>query len=259
MTDHVAPTAAERWERRSEWPLILTAVLFLVAYAWPILDPELPPLLLELCTTASWVTWGLFALDYVVRLVLAEQRQAFVKGNLVDLAAVVLPMLRPLRLLRLVTLLSVLNRTAAIAFRGRLAVYVAGATSLLVGVAGLAILDAEREHPDANITTYGDALWWAVTTMTTVGYGDRYPVTTTGRLVAFGLMIAGVALLGVVTGTLASYIVQRINATEQVEQGVTRAQIQSLTAQIAALRAEVTVRTAPATDAYGDDQPHATP
>jgi voltage-gated potassium channel len=58
--------------------------------------------------------------------------------------------------------------------------------------------------PDANITDFGDAIWWAVTTMTTVGYGDRYPVTSAGRMVAFALMIGGIALLGTATATLAS-------------------------------------------------------
>jgi voltage-gated potassium channel len=56
----------------------------------------------------------------------------------------------------------------------------------------------------ANIKTFGDALWWALSTMTTVGYGDRYPTTGEGRLVAGGLMLAGVALLGVITASLAS-------------------------------------------------------
>jgi voltage-gated potassium channel len=65
-------------------------------------------------------------------------------------------------------------------------------------------LDAERSSPDANITDFGDAIWWAVTTMTTVGYGDRYPATSAGRMVAFALMIGGIALLGTATATLAS-------------------------------------------------------
>jgi Ion channel len=62
---------------------------------------------------------------------------------------------------------------------------------------------------------FGDAIWWAVTTMTTVGYGDHYPITAGGRLVAFGLMIGGIALLGTVTATLASWLIETVAAEKE--------------------------------------------
>jgi voltage-gated potassium channel len=77
------------------------------------------------------------------------------------------------------------------------------------------VLDVERSSPDANITDFGDAIWWAVTTMTTVGYGDRYPVTGIGRIVAFALMVGGIALLGTVTATLASWLVENVEAEKE--------------------------------------------
>jgi voltage-gated potassium channel len=98
------------------------------------------------------------------------------------------------------------------------------------------MLDAERDAPESNIITSGDALWWAVTTIITVGYGDRYPTTTTGRLIAFGLMIAGIALLGVVTVTLASWIVERVSAENAAEGAATAAQIDALMAEVRSLR-----------------------
>jgi voltage-gated potassium channel len=73
------------------------------------------------------------------------------------------------------------------------------------------VLDAERGRPGANITDFGDAIWWAITAMTTVGYGDRFPVTGTGRFVTAGLMVGGIALVGVVTATLASWLVERVS------------------------------------------------
>ena len=93
------------------------------------------------------------------------------------------------------------------------------ARRLLAFCAALAVLDAERSSPDANITDFGDAIWWAITTMTTVGYGDRYPVTSVGRLVAFGLMIGGIALFGTVTATLASWLVETVAGREGASRG----------------------------------------
>ena len=84
-----------------------------------------------------------------------------------------------------------LNRRAQTRLRGRVAIYVAGGASLLAFCAALAVLDVERSNPNANITDFDDAIWWAVTTMTTVGYGDRYPLTAVGRMVAFALMVGG--------------------------------------------------------------------
>ena len=236
-------TAAERavlmrrWERASEWPLMAAAMIFLAAYAVPILHPDLPWSLLDLCSSLSWITWGIFAVDILVRLVLADQRGRYLVRHWYDVLVLALPLLRPLRLLRLIPLLSVLNRRITIRLRGRVGIYVAGGASLLAFCAGLAVLDVERSSPDANISDFGDAIWWAVTTMTTVGYGDHYPVTPAGRLVAFGLMVGGIALLGTVTATLASWIVEAVAAdkeqTEDLQVTVRRLEdkIDRLTAQ----------------------------
>ena len=197
---------------------MIAAVVFLAAYAVPILNPDLPSWLLDSCRSLSWVTWGIFVVDFAVRLFLADERA---RGSVVrhwyDVLVIVLPLLRPLRLLRLIPA-SVLNRRAQTRLRGRVAIYVAGGASLLAFCAALAVLDVERSSTDANITDFGDAMWWAVTTMTTVGYGDRYPVTGVGRLVAFALMVGGSALLGTVTATLASWLVETVAAeNEQAE------------------------------------------
>lgn len=228
-----------RWDGLTEWPLTVAAVLFLAAYAFPILDIDLPGAARWWCSVVTWGTWALFAVDYVVRVVLARERTRYVLHHLLDLAVVALPLLRPLRLLRLVTLLSVLNRRAGSSLRGRIVSYVVGATGLLLFVAALAVLDAERRSPDANITSFGDACWWAVVTMTTVGYGDQYPVTSTGRIVGFGLMLGGIALLGVVTATLASWLVEKVVEDTDQAQAATRDQVQALSEQIEALRREV--------------------
>jgi voltage-gated potassium channel len=111
-------TAAERavlvrrWERVSEWPLMVAAVVFLAAYAVPILHPDLPSWLFNLCRSLSWITWGIFVVDIVVRLVLADERVRYLIRHWYDVLVLALPLLRPLRLLRLIPLLSVLNPRA---------------------------------------------------------------------------------------------------------------------------------------------------
>ena len=231
-----------RWENAAEWPLTGAAVVFLAAYAWPILDTELSRGWVNACRVVAWATWALFAVDYLARLSLSRHRAAFVRENLVDLAVIALPLLRPLRLLRLLTLLTFLNRRARSTLRGRVVIYVAGATVLVLFVAALAMLDAERGAEGASITTYADALWWAATTVTTVGYGDRFPVTGTGRAVATGLMLGGIALLGVVTATLASWLVERVSEVEEASQAATRRDVEALAVEVAALRRQLEQR-----------------
>ena len=185
----------------------------------------------------TWAAWVAFAVDYAIRLTLATDRRRYFLRHLLDLAVIALPLLRPLRLLRLVTVFGALNRRAGASLRGRVAVYVAGATTLLTTVAALAMLDAERTAPESNITTIGDSLWWGATTITTVGYGDRYPTTTEGRVVAFGLMLGGIALLGVVTATLASWIIDRVREENEAEREATWAQVEAVMTEVRQLRA----------------------
>ena len=101
-----------RWERATDWPLMVAAVVFLAAYAVPVLVPDLPSWLLGVCQWLSWITWGIFVIDLVVRLALADERLRYLVRHWYDVLVIVLPLLRPLRLLRLIPLLSVLNRRA---------------------------------------------------------------------------------------------------------------------------------------------------
>ena len=211
-----------RWEAAAEWPLTVAAVLFLAAYAYPILNSDLSASAESMAQSFELGIWALFAIDYLVRLALTNDgRWKFVRRNLFDLIVVILPVLRPLRLLRLVTMLSTMNRYAGSSLRGRVAVYLVGGTTLIVFVGALAMLDNERGQPGANISEFDDALWWALTTITTVGYGDHFPVTVTGRFIAAGVMLSGIALLGTVTASLASWLIDRVRAEtiEALEEG----------------------------------------
>lgn len=108
----------------------------------------------------------------------------------------------------------------------------------MVFVAALALLDAERYAPNSTITSFGDAAWWAITTITTAGYGDRFPVTGEGRFVAVGLMLAGIVLLGVVTAAVASWFVERVAEVQQTELS-TQSELSDLLTELRELRAEL--------------------
>ncbi|MEO7016724.1 MAG: ion channel [Leifsonia sp.] len=222
-----------RWRRLTELPLLGIAAIFLAAYSTEVIG-DIPDKHAGLLDTVIWVTWVLFTIDYLVMVVLAEWRAHWFVRNLHELAILALPVLRPLRLLRLLVVVQVLHRFAGATLRGRVLTYVLGSAILLTYVGAIAVLDAEENAPGSNIRNVGDALWWAIVTITTVGYGDHYPVTAIGRLVAVGLMVGGVAVIGVVTASVASWLVEQVrtNTAREVQSSDPRleAQIAELTA-----------------------------
>lgn len=101
---------SQKWERHTATPLTVASLLFLVAYAIPIIRPGLPFWFTNITSHIITYVWIGFGVDYVIRFILAKDKMYFFTHNIVDLLSVALPILRPLRLLRLVALLSVLNR-----------------------------------------------------------------------------------------------------------------------------------------------------
>ena len=197
-------SATEWWVKTSPRFLQAMGILFLAAYALPIIKPELSPAAAASCRWVLIIVWAFFAVEYFVQLSIAKDRRKYFRSNLLDFAAVALPVLPLLRAVRaLVAVTSSSRKTSA--SRGRDVT-----TSVIVlalatwFISGLAVTDAERGYPGANIEHVGDGWWWALTTMSTVGYGDQYPVSTSGRIVGVALMIMGVALLGTITAMLAS-------------------------------------------------------
>ena len=241
----------EQWESRSEWALAAVAVVFLVVYSVEVLaNPS--PQVTHLLNGVMSLLYLVFVVDYLARLTLAPRRARWFFRHLVDLAIVALPFLRPLRLLRLLILIKVMHRAGSDAIRGRVAFYAAGSATLLVYVASLAMLQTERSAPDANITSFGDAIWWSITTVTTVGYGDTYPVTVTGRVIAGLLMIGGISLLGVITATVASWIVQRVAEEDSANRAATAAQIEDLRDEIRQLSLQLDIRDGARDDAWSE-------
>jgi voltage-gated potassium channel len=173
----------------------------------------------EALDTADYAVWAVFAVEYLVKLYLSPSRWSFVVHHLVDLLVIAVPVLRPIRTLRALRALRALRiaRAALILSsalkRARELLthhglhYVLLCVLAIIGLGSAMELAFEQHAPGATIHNFGDALWWSAVTVTTVGYGDKYPVSAGGRGVAVVLMITGIGLVGVLSATVASYFV----------------------------------------------------
>ena len=195
---------------RRLWNSTLTflAIAFLVSYSYPAFVEEISTSVQSILDTVQWVSWIAFAADLLVGVLATESKVHFLKRHPLEILAVLLPFLRPLRLLRFISFGTLvfekvnLGKSIAISFK------VIVTALFLTYLAGIEITLAERGEPGATIQTVGDGFWWAITTLTTVGYGDIYPTTTEGRFIAVGLMVSGICVLGVISATVAAWFVK---------------------------------------------------
>src|SRR6478672_890046 len=232
----------ETWQKYSEWPLVGAAFVFLAAYSILVIaEPPQPYAdLLEIVVGSTWVAFGA---DYIVKLLLAPHRGRWFVRHPLDLLMVVLPVARPLRLLRPFTLRRVMERAPGTAIRTRVLAYVIVSAVLLLYTVALSVFNFEKGAPDANITTMGDSLWWAMVTITTIGYGDYYPVTVPGRWAAAALMVGGFAVLSMVTAAVSSWLVESVTAATsgriKADNFTRDEEIARLTAQVTRLHEEL--------------------
>ncbi|MFJ9366936.1 potassium channel family protein [Nocardia sp. NPDC101769] len=240
------PSRRVLWERATTVPFTVLAVAFLVSYVWQVLDHGRTPSLDAWLTRVDIAIWLLFSADFLFRLRISTDRRRFLRNNWLDLSIVLVPPLRPLRLLRAALLIiDAVDRHTRFQARVRLTMFVGVSSVLLVLLCSVAVFDAERDAPGSNIHSLGEAAWWSVVSVTTVGYGDFYPVTVEGRLVAVVLMTVGIGLISFAIGTVTSWVIDRLRT---VDEGVERAdreldeligEVRSLRAEIAELRAEL--------------------
>ncbi|MYS17578.1 two pore domain potassium channel family protein [Streptomyces sp. SID4982] len=196
------------WERRAEMPLTVASLTFLGSYAALVLAPDFGTAWDDLWLGLLLACWALFAVDYAVRWRLSGRGTRFVRTHWLDTLVLILPLLRPLRIVRIYESLGRRRGLPRLPLYARVIAY-SGIATLLMGFTGaLAVYQQERGAPASHMRTFGDAIWWACSTLSTVGYGDVVPVTTGGRIIAAAMMAGGLALLGAVTGSFSSWLLQ---------------------------------------------------
>jgi voltage-gated potassium channel len=197
----------KKWEERFEKYIVALSLIFVVVLIIPIVHS----------ISGAWRShldridigiWAIFVIDYIGKFTIADNKRAFIKSHVFELLIIILPFLRPLRILRVIPLVGYFLKYSRKTLSGQLLQYILMAAVLITAPAALLMLDVEKYAKGANIKTLGDVLWWAITTLTTVGYGDRYPVTPSGRLIAVLVMLLGVAMVGAITASIASWLVK---------------------------------------------------
>jgi voltage-gated potassium channel len=203
--------------------VVLGALLVDTAFKLPV----------EISKILGWTDTGVCILlltDFGHRFYKAKSKLEFMKWGWIDLVASIpnLPILRVGRLVRVLRIIRLLrairasHRISSILLRNKFKGGVASVAVtffLLIMFSSIGILICEQQSPGANIKTAMDAIWWSVATITTVGYGDVYPVTTEGRILAMVLMISGVSMFVALSGIVASSLMgQRENKMEGKEE-----------------------------------------
>ena len=221
------------WEDRTSTPMFVASVLYLLAFAAPIMSTRIQEPYDAYLNIIQMILWGLFAADYCVRLYLAPRRLYFITHNLMNLAIVLLPAWR------IVSFLAMIHLTANRQYKrlSELAMKLFGYTAIFIIMFALAIYSVESSEPGSMIRDLPTAYWWTFTTLATVGYGDVYPITGIGRVIAVVVMLYGVGLVAVATGALASWIIEKIGGVEEQEYPATKADVDDLRQEISELRA----------------------
>lgn len=206
--------------------LVQALILFsLVSFAIETL-PDLPPRVVRTLEIVEAVTIGAFTIEYLLRLIFARDRLRFVVSpmGLIDLLAIVpfyvslgvdLRTVRALRLIRLVRILKLARYNRAVQ-RFRRAILVAKeeivlfffVTALLLYFAAVGIYWFERDAQPEKFASVFHSLWWSVTTLTTVGYGDVYPITVGGRIFTFVVLLIGLGIVSIPTGIVSSALLK---------------------------------------------------
>ena len=214
MSDSPPPPQRKAGISQGVEALLGLVSVILIGYAWSL---ESNSEVRRLIGIYDWGFCAYFLVLFVRRFREAENKRRYMlPGGIFDLLSAV-PAIESLRFARIFRVIRIYRLLLAAASLRRLfrenpreATYsIAGGTiACALVVLTILVLAFETRHPEATITTAGDALWWSVVTMSTVGYGDLYPVTTGGRICAVMLMFVGIGVFGVIAGAFADFMVR---------------------------------------------------
>ena len=213
-----------RFERFTEIPLLVLAVVMVPL----LLTPEVVHLserTERVLFALDWMIWGVFAAELSFRVYLAPRKLSYVGRHWFDVLSVALPFLRPLRMIRSAQALRLLRFARVLAYflratdashaimarRGVPDLLLLGLVAFIVSA--VTVTFAERGS-GSSIDGFDTAAWWALTTVTTVGYGDTYPVTAIGRGIATFLMLVGIGLFSLLTANVAAHFVESETSDE---------------------------------------------
>lgn len=197
------------WERVTSWPALGASFLFLIAYSVGILWVGQPQWVSVTVAVILIAVWLFFIIDFLVRLLLSHRKGRFIRRHPVALLSVLLPLARPFLLLTGLARVRAFRGNTPAHLRRRVLVFAGAFILMFIYVISLAELHVERYAHGSNIKTFGDAVWWACVTMATVGYGDYYPVTPEGRVLAVILMMGGIVIVGTASATIVNYLNER--------------------------------------------------
>ena len=185
-------------------PLAVLSIVYLIFYAIQVVFSDNNELVKILTVSSSFIL-SIFVIDLMFRFLAAANLKIFIKSSWLEIIAVTVPFLRMFRMLRV--LVAVRGLSFVLSSRAHLAgLYIAILVPTIWFMGAISVLDAEATHPDATITTLGIALWWSLTTIATVGYGEVYPASFEGKVVAGILMTTGIAVFSTGAGIFASWV-----------------------------------------------------
>ena len=195
-----SPDRLQKIERRTELPLMLASFALMPIitglYFW-----DLSPVETRIYTVLEVAIWALFAIIFIIKLAIAPSKLGYLRRNWPEVLLVLIPVLRPLRIIAAIMfVVRDVSRWRHLVTFETLIAYGIG----IVLLAATIVTTAEQNTVGANIQSFPDALYWSLVTVSTVGYGDHYPVTVVGKFTAVALMFFGIGIFAGIVAAIVS-------------------------------------------------------